>query len=818
MSRMPRPRADSPARATATSAHRPAPGVAATRPGSLDLRLLGPALCAWVAVALLLGRPAGESLGVASAAVVVASAVALGAARHGRRRAVPQRTPAAALALGCVLAALALVASAGHHAAREAGPLAELAAGRAVATLEGVVVGDPRRRPGGGDDAAERAAVVVRVETVTARGLTSRVRSPVLVFGDDAWLGLHWGERVRTTGRLRPATPGDDVVALLAPRRPPQVSRGSGWLLTQAERLRDGLRRATSGLPRDAAGLVPGLVVGDRSGLPPDLADDMRASGMTHLTAVSGTNTTLVCVAAVGLCGVLGVPRRARPPVGLLVLAAFVVVARPDPSVLRAAVMGAVGLLGLSRSRRSAGAPALGAAILVLLALDPHLSRSYGFALSVLATLGLLVLAGPWSRRWAAHLPRRYAPLATAVAVPLAAQVACAPVIVLLQGSVTFVGVAANVAAAPLVAPATLGGVVITLVAPIAPGLAAALAWVPGAPALGIAVVARTAAGVPFGTLPWPDGAGGAWLLTGAVLAVLLAGAVLVRFARRWAPWLAAVLVLLVAALAPLPSRSWPGPEPLLVACDVGQGDALVLPTAPGRAVLVDAGPEPVAVDRCLRRLHVGALDALVLTHYDADHVFGLPGAIRGREVAAVLVSPSPQRPAATARVQGWLAAAGLRPRAVAAGDVLTWGPVTAIVRGPVAAARDSPNNGSLVLDVRTRGLRALLLGDAEREEGADVRRALARSGAAPRVDVVKAAHHGSADFDPGLYALTRPCAVLVSVGADNTYGHPAPSALAAARRVGAVVARTDRGGDLAVGREGGRLVVRAARPAWDPP
>ena len=100
-----------------------------------------------------------------------------------------------------------------------------------------------------------------------------------------------------------------------------------------------------------------------------------------------------------GLCVLVGVPRRLRPLLALLALAGFVVLARPEPSVVRAAAMGAIGLIGLSRSRRSAGLPVLGAAIVVVLVLDPWLARSFGFALSSLATLGLLLFTRPVGRR-----------------------------------------------------------------------------------------------------------------------------------------------------------------------------------------------------------------------------------------------------------------------------------------------------------------------------------------------------------------------------------------------------------------------------------
>ena len=170
-----------------------------------------------------------------------------------------------------------------------------------------------------------------------------------------------------------------------------------------ADVVRERFAEATDGLPADARGLLPGLVIGDTSRTPHDLDEAMLVTGMTHLSAVSGSNVAIVLAAALGLAGLLGLRRRWRPPLAAVLLLAFVVLVRPEPSVVRAAAMGAVGLLGLSTSRRRAGIPALSVAVLVLLVWDPWLARSAGFALSTLATLGLLLFAGPWG---AADRPR----------------------------------------------------------------------------------------------------------------------------------------------------------------------------------------------------------------------------------------------------------------------------------------------------------------------------------------------------------------------------------------------------------------------------
>ncbi|WP_460444546.1 ComEC/Rec2 family competence protein [Angustibacter aerolatus] len=711
-------------------------------------------------------------------------------------------------ASGLVVGAAGLQAS-----SRDAGLVPRLAVDTATVRVVATVASDPRRiarhdAAGGGRDLV---LVRLRLHRVEGRGSASASRSRVLVFADPSWSALRLGQQVQVTGRLGPARPGDDVSATLAPRGPPRVLHAQRPLDRTLQSLRDGLARACAGLPPDARGLLPGLVVGDTSAQPPDLAAAMQATGLTHLSAVSGSNTTLVCVLAVGLGARLGLGRRTRLVVAAAVLGAFVLLARAEPSVLRAAVMGAVGLLAVGSGRRRAAAPALGAAVVVLLVVDPWLSRSAGFALSVLATLGLLLVAPGLTAVLARRLP---GPLATAVALPLAAQVLCGPVVVLLSGAVSLVSLPANLVAAPIVAPVTVLGLAATVLGPVWDGGAAGLARVGGLGCTVVAWTARTLAGVPGGQVRWPGGAAGALVLAALSLAALLAGPTVLRWAAR-RPAAARLVVCAavgaaVAVRAPVPGgSSWPPRGWVLVACDVGQGDALVLSTGPGRAVLVDAGPTPGDVDRCLRRLQVRQLDLVLLTHFHADHVDGLPGVLRGRRVGGLGVTVVDDPPQQARRVRALAAAAGVAVRVVRAGEQAGDGPLRWQVLWPQRVVRSGsvPNNASIVLLVQVAGLRLLLLGDVEPEAARAVATSMRAVTGGPAVDVLKVAHHGSAKQDPALIRQSHPRLALVSVGAGNDYGHPAPSAMRLLGGVGARVARTDVLGDLAV-------VVRSGVPS----
>jgi competence protein ComEC len=197
-------------------------------------------------------------------------------------------------ALAAAATSLVLLASGSHALAREAGPVAALAEQRSVVLGTGIVASEPVVRTG---RTGQTAVLQVLLTEVSGRGQQSRVRTPVLVLADEDWAGLRWRERIEVRGRLEPAQPADEAVAVLRPMSSPRVVGRAGAIARGAEHLRAGLREAAAPLPADARGLLPALVIGDTSRTPEDLTEAMLATGMTHLSAVSGdiASGTLLC-------------------------------------------------------------------------------------------------------------------------------------------------------------------------------------------------------------------------------------------------------------------------------------------------------------------------------------------------------------------------------------------------------------------------------------------------------------------------------------------------------------------------------------------
>lgn len=623
------------------------------------------------------------------------------------------------------------------------------------------------------------------------------------------------------------------------------------------ERVRAAVRNAAAGAVGAAPQLLPGLVLGDRSVQDPDLDEAMKASGLSHLSAVSGANCTLIAGAVTMALRTVRVRRAVVLGAVLAVLLVFVLVVGPEPSVIRAAVMGGIGAWAVFCGRGRHALPLLCLAGCLLLCWDPGLAVEPAFQLSLAATAGIVLAARPVEQWLTAGLGRVLpGPLAgvigAALAVTVCAQVACQPVLVGISGALSAYSVPANLLAAPLVPLITVPGTAAALIAVPLPGVAAVVYWLIGWPAAGIGGIATWMSALPGAVHPWPDGAIGAGLVVLHTVAAVALLWLLLRWERtpparvrrvpagargrrvphprlRWAlaaAWgcVGATVGSQLALVVTPPA----GPVPAdwsLAACDVGQGDMLVLRSGEASAMVVDTGPDPQAATSCLRQLGVERIETLVLSHLHQDHA-GATGALLDCCGPATVLYSS--RTAATAEGPAEAPSPGAhRPRPGETGHA--GGPTSAWrVDWTVLAAdpeADNENDASLqmlaTVHTPAGSYRLLLTGDMEQE----ATRSLLRHGAYPEtVDVLKVSHHGARNGGLDLVRTVRPVLSVVQVGRENGYGHPHPSVVAELRRHGPLI-RTDRHGTVVVSVRGGRLVPTltghrapaASRPAQEP-
>ena len=756
-----------------------------------DLRLVAPALGAWAAsIAVLLGLSAVDEADVRHAAasrlVFVALICVLVAVLIARRRN-GLVVFVSAVALSAIAAATQILAWSAPMLTQHFGTHVEMTA---------VVDGPPRESLG-------VAYLPVTSRTLAGEELTQvRIQVPLSVtmarFADVPSPGTP----VAVSGRLRSAGGSLAMAGYLNAETPITVTGTPSVIDRAAQRVRTALHESLPPHPAGGSALVAGLAIGDESTMPPQLVEDMRMSGLSHLTAVSGGNVAIVIGVVIAVAWLLRLPMLARIGAALIALVFYVIVVHPEPSVLRAGVMGAVVVVSLLVGGRQPGPSVLATAVIVLVVIVPPLSVSWGFTLSVAATAGIVMLTSELRRRidqsrWGARFPT---PVGLAVAVTLAAQLATAPVLLAMGAYVGVAAVPANLLAMPVVPIVTVAGLAAALIGliPGASALASFVAWVGAVAGEWIAQVAIRSAGIDLLRIR------GSPLIAVVLVAAIAAIAVVWRFASipvRVVVVGVAAIGLGLWAVAPPDRRAWPPDGWLAVQCDVGQGDGLVIaPTQGSGAVVVDTGSSARLIDRCLEDLGVEHIAALVLTHFHADHVNGLAGVVDGRVVDAVFTTIAHEPPEQVAGVHYELQRRGLRAIELRAGMDFRVGDGNYQVIWPrriITSNRISEgsvaNNASIVIDADIRGVRVLLTGDIEPPAQAAL---LASAGG---FDIVKVPHHGSPHQHPRFASWADAGLAFISVGADNSFGHPAAETLDEWLTTGATVLRTDLHGDIAV-------------------
>jgi competence protein ComEC len=571
------------------------------------------------------------------------------------------------------------------------------------------------------------------------------------------------------------------------------------------DRLRAEIGNALSlGTTGERRSLVIGVVLGADEGIDPGLRNAFKASGLYHLLAVSGQNIVLIGFGVLGLAYVVGLGRAIGHTLAIAAILAYALAVGWQPSVVRAAVAGCLASLAWLLSRPSDRWHTMAVGAVVLLAWTPRSLLEPGFQLSF-AAVAAIFLATPRLRRLREGYPVP-AWLVEVIGISAACGLVTAPILWLQFGTIPLWTVPANALAEPAMPILLACGLGAAVVAPVIPPAAVALSWIAGAAAAWIAFSARLIASLPH-----------AQVSSGLVVVVLAGVLVSVVALRLIPPYRRGATLFTAVATLPLawlgwwglhPPPTWSPPTGLRVSfLDVGQGDGILLETPEG-AMLVDAGPPEARVDRQLRSIGLHSLAAIVISHAHRDHVGGVPAVLRSLSVGAVIdpMQPGQGIDERTMRSTARRLSVPLVPARI--GRRYALGRLRLRVLWPDHAGSpdENPHLHGAVLLATYGSIDLLLTGDSESE--------VTRTLPLRAVEVLKVAHHGSADS--GLaeeLQVLRPRVAVISVGAHNDYGHPRADTLAALHaRPGLKVYRTDESGRIVLESDGRSLTVRTDR------
>ncbi|MFO7697164.1 MAG: DNA internalization-related competence protein ComEC/Rec2 [Anaerolineae bacterium] len=709
--------------------------------------------------------------------------------------------------------------------------------------IEGYISADPVRRE-------TRQQVELTAETVAADATAATVNG--VAVGRDAVDGVvlittalyphyTYGQRLAVTGRLETPAILDsfDYREYLASQGIASTMRsaeieilpgtGGSWLARALSQARAVLRlRIEQILPHPEAGLLQGILLGLDHTLPADLAEAFRVAGLTHIIVISGYNISILLQAWYA-AGTRLLHRWVSLGAGLGVLLVFVLLVGPSPPVVRAAIMSAMFVLAQLAGRRDWPLASLALSALAMTAVNPLLLHSVSFQLSIASTLALIVL----QPRLAASLemvlrgadgdslPSLSHVLGEVVLTTCAAQLFTLPIIWAHFGRVSLLALLANVLVLPLQPLILVPGAAVVFLSVPAPGLGRMLGYALWLPLRWTILVARWIGEIPWAaaTLP-PLPPAGAWLLY-ALIMILVWRLPIRRLSQestRHTPWRVVVPVAAAAvavALLWLGILSLPDGRLHVYVLDVGQGDAILLRTAQGHAVLIDGGPDPVLLASRLGDVlpfWERDIDLVLVTHDDTDHIGGLAPIASRYRVGKVIHAGQFDNNAASVAWQAALDSVGIAPVSLGRGAEIRLGDsLLTVLHTATALGHNGPENNdqSLVVMLQQGRFRMLLTGDA----GEAVERRLLAMDAPLNATALKVSHHGarSATSAAFLEAVT-PQVALISVGADNRYGHPADAVVQRLEGANTLVLRTDERGTIELATDGAQMWIKTAR------
>lgn len=578
--------------------------------------------------------------------------------------------------------------------------------------------------------------------------------------------------------------------------------------------------------PNPQAALLTGILLGDDNGLPPDLAEDFRITGMTHIIAISGFNIAILIAILVSL-GEPFLGRRGAAIFAVVGIALYTILVGADASVVRAAVMGTIYLL----TSRWLGRPnfayaSLFSAGFLMTAVNPFTLWDVGFQLSFMATLGLMLYADPftrWTQRQLLRVLHRHnvqkvmGILSEAVLLTLAAQILTLPLMIGYFEQLSLISLPANALILPVQPAVMTWGGLATLVGMVSEPIGQMIAWVAWLPLTYTITLVRMFASVPYASIPVQAGWSLVLFLYGVIALVTwfakqkkearktILTAVNKNLSQRVAFSSSLIAMLLVVSWA----TTQPDGHLHIAFMNVGQGDATFIQTPSGRQILIDGGFYPSVLNDQLGQqmpFWDRTLDMMIATHPDADHVSGLVGVFDRFDVD-ILITDGEGLGESPIYDEVLLAAekGNTAVHQAQVGEVIEIGDGVRleVLHPGERLNEESRNDNSVSMRLVYGDFTFLFTGDAE----AKAEEEMLATGLPLQALVFKAGHHGSRSSSTTEFlTAVQPQIIIVSAGVDNRFGHPHPEMLQRANDMGAVILRTDELNTIKVTTDGERM------------
>ncbi len=662
-----------------------------------------------------------------------------------------------------------------------------------------------------------KSVFVLHTDTDNRSPYTRRIRV-VCMF--DA--GFHRGDMVCVEGKLKPPRPPGNpgqfdfpaylanqgiyynltiketsMVRLLSPASGPVR-----WMDTLRSRAEDLTRQRLSS---DEAAILLGMLWGGRGGMEDQQYEDFQKTGIVHLFSVGGLHVGFLLLLVNGVASLVGLGNRGRFGAGVSVLIVYGTMVAWPPPVIRAVMMGGLGLLAYLSGRENGLINALAISGVFILLVDPAQLFNLSFQLTMLATAGLVYLF-PLLR---ARLPGR-GWVKDLVLIPVCAEIAILPLVAYHFNILTPGSLLTNIATTYLAGGAVILGFIASCLAPLSSSLAsiflypagmfiemimAVVDWVKVLPGAYLYVATPCVLGV--------------WLYYGSLLLALFSWRV-ERWRRLFKPAVAVIMVWLAVLVVPAGYRQSGQVE--MVFIDVGQGDSILVKSPGGKFILVDGGGSQLfdvgggIVLPYLRHRGIRQLDMVISTHPDIDHYQGLLKVMQAIPVGCVGLPAVLADAGAYQELRQIAAQRNIPLLGLYAGQSVGMDQEFHIdvLHPKKQDGLGDPNQNSLVLMIGYKKFNALLTADVSADELKPIGDTIRNP-----ITIVKIPHHGSkGSLAKDFYYRLEPPLAVISVGADNPFGHPHPSVLSALEDAGTRILRTDVHGAVVINSNGCEYMI----------